>query len=267
MEESREAGKKRGRFFTRGSSPQRGSGEGRAVPRPDPRCLAQSLVFPAVAAWTFYRRIPAFFLLLPLSVPVYRHAMRRRRQKEERVLLLQFQELLGSLLTGIRAGYSAENAFRESWQDMAFLYGEESRICRELVRINAGVANHIPLEHLLLEFADRSGAEEIREFAEVFSIAKRSGGNLPTILERTIHIIQEKIGTENEIQILLSSKRMESGIMDAVPFVLAGYLSVTSPGFFDPLYGTARGIAVTSGCLVLYLAALVLSEKITDIQV
>lgn len=200
-------------------------------------------------------------------MPVYRRAMQRKRQKEERALLLQFQELLGSLLTGLRAGYSAENAFREAFQEMAFLFGEESSICRELVRINAGVANHLPLEQLLLEFAERSGAEEIREFAGVFSIAKKSGGNLPTILERTIHIIQEKIGTENEIQILLSSKRMESGIMDAVPFVLAGYLSVTSPGFFDPLYGTPKGIAVSGGCLVLYLAALVLSEKITDIRV
>lgn len=239
----------------------------KALPRPDLACLLESLLAPAVLAWTFYRRLPAFILLLPLALPVYRRARRRRKRKQERALLLQFQELLGSLLTGLRAGYAAENAFRESWQDMVFLFGEDSAICGELLRINTGVANHIPLEQLLLAFAERSGAEEILEFAQVFAAAKRSGGNLPAILERTIRLIQEKIGTENEIQILLADKRMETGIMNLVPILLSGYLSLTSPGFFDPLFQTAKGIGVSSVCLVLYLAALVLSEHLSDIRV
>lgn len=218
-------------------------------------------------AMTFYRSLIAFLLLLPLAVPVCRAAEKRKKEKEDREFLLQFRELLGSLLTGLRAGLAAENAFRDAAGDMAFLFGENSRICREVNRINLCTQNHIPLEKALQDFAERSGEEEIREFAAVFSISKRSGGNLASILERTIRIIQERISTENEISVMLSAKRMEARIMYLILPVLVGYLSLTSPGFLDPMYGSPKGVAVMSVCLVLYLCALAAAEHITDISV
>ena len=39
----------------------------------------------------------------------------------------------------LRAGYSAENAFREACREMEFLFGGDSGICRELYRIDRGL--------------------------------------------------------------------------------------------------------------------------------
>lgn len=175
--------------------------------------------------------------------------------------------MTGSILTALKAGYSAENAIRESEKEMAFLYGKHSEICTELQKVVNGLDNRIPVERLLLSFADRSRVEEIREFAEVFAIAKRSGGNMTEILQRTITLIQSRMDVEKEIAVMLSSRRIEQLIMDAVPFAIILYIRLTSPGFFDILYHNTTGALIMTICLVLYGAAVWLSEKIMDIKV
>ena len=52
-----------------------------------------------------------------------------------------------------------------------------------------------------------------------------------------------------------------------IPFLLYGYMQISSDGFFDILYHNAAGIAVMTLCLALYLGSCALSEKIMDIRV
>ncbi len=220
-----------------------------------------------VIAEVFYSSVIAVVFLLPLLIPIY---LRRKRIQEEKrcsELLLEFKECMNSVLTALKAGYSCENAFRESAKDMEFLYGEKSEICQELNLILGGLNSNVPLEILLDEFAKRSGSEEIKDFSEVFMIARKSGGNMTEILQRTMTQIQDRIDVEREISILISSKKLEQIIMDIVPFGIIAYIGLTSRGFFDVLYHNAIGIAVMSGCLTVYITAFCISEKIIAIRV
>ena len=83
----------------------------------------------------------------------------------------------------------------------------------------------------------------------------------------TAAVIGEKLTVENEIDVMLASKRMEARIMDVVPFFILVYVGVTSPGFFEPMYHNVTGIAVMSACLALYVFAYLLSEKIIAVEV
>ena len=49
--------------------------------------------------------------------------------------------------------------------------------------------------------------------------------------------------------------------MNVVPLVILLYLNLTSPGYFDVLYGNVSGICIMSVCLLVYLAAYALSEQ------
>ena len=117
-------------------------------------------------------------------------------------------------------------------------------------------------EYKLDDLAERAGTEEIREFAEIFRIAKRGGGNMTEILSRTAALIEERLDVENEISIMLGNRRLEQRIMDVTPFMIIFYIGITSPGFFDVLYHNPEGIAFMTLCLGAYLCALALSEKI-----
>ena len=88
---------------------------------------------------------------------------------------------------------------------------------------------------------------------------------LQEILEKTADQIRDRIDIENEIRILLGSRRMEQRIMDAVPFLIIAYIGTVSRGFFDVLYHNAAGILFMTVCLAVYLAAFLLSEKILQI--
>ena len=148
---------------------------------------------------------------------------------------------------------------------MLYEYGEGAPVCTELNRVVNGLDNRIPLETLLDDFARRAGTEEIREFAEVFRIAKRGGGNMVEILGRTSALIEERLDVENEIRIMLGNRLLEQRIMDVTPFMIIFYIGITSPGFFDVLYHNLEGIVFMSICLAAYFAALVVSEKILAI--
>lgn len=237
------------------------------VSREDFLFFLEAVVLLSVAAEVFYQSLLAVPLLLPLAVPICRRAKARKKERLRREITQQFKEMLESLTTGIRAGYSAENAFRESASDMKYLFGERSIISRQMQIIVMGLDNHVPLEQLLNDFAARCGVEEISEFAEIFQVARKSGGSLSEILVRTSGVLQSRIDVENEIGVMMRARRMEQTIMDAVPFLIMLYIGITSKGFFAVLYHNAAGIIVMSICLLVYLFAFFLSERIVHIEV
>ena len=129
----------------------------------------------AAAARLFYQSWTAAVILSPLAVPYCMYRVRGEREKKKRILSGQFREMLECVNNALRAGDSPENAFREGYTEMVYEYGEYAPITREMSRLVGGLDNRIPLEKLLEDLARRAGTEEIREFAEVFRIAKRGG--------------------------------------------------------------------------------------------
>lgn len=216
----------------------------------------------------FYRSfILAIILSLPSAIflPVFMKDDLKKKRKEK--LSSQFREAIGIVGGYISAGYSVENAFGAAAKQLSGLYGEDADISREFILIRNGVSINRPIEELLLDFAERSGTDEIRSFAEVFSIAGKTGGSLTDITERTVSVIREKMEVAEEIRNITASKRFEQKIMLLIPFFLIIYLDLTNPGFMDPMYETIAGRAVMTGCLLMMAGSWFVSVKILDIRV
>lgn len=229
-------------------------------------CFEGLMLF-GIISYFFYRSIVALILMIPL-LPIFLKTKKKELSKRRRdELNVQFKDAVLAVSANQKAGYSVENAFREAYKDMAMLYGKESHICKELNYIAKGLDNNVVLEKLLYDFAIRSHIQDIMQFADVFMIAKRSGGNMTEILSETADTIDQKISVDKEIQVLVSSKKMEQKIMNAVPFVIIFYIDMTSKGFFDALYHNLIGIVVMTICLAVYLAAIMISGKLVEIEV
>lgn len=221
----------------------------------------------AVLGFFFYRS----FLALPFLLPVYllyqREAARISISNRQKETATQFKDAILSVSANQKAGYSVENAFKQSYADMLLLYGRESVICKEWAMIISGLGNNVMLEKMLYDFGKRSGVEEIGEFAEVFAAAKRNGGNMTEVIEHSASVIEEKIETEKEIQVLISARKLEQKIMNVVPFGILVYINLTSKGFFDVLYHNPVGVVIMTVCLSVYIAAVLLSRRIVNIEV
>lgn len=230
-------------------------------------CTIQAIGVTVLLGLFFYRSWTAVFLMTPAGI-FYLTLLAGKKEKERRERLRsEFKEAILSVAANLRAGYAVENAFRETLQEMKTLYGSESIIYREIYKIVQGLTNRVSIETLMGQFAKRTKLAEIQEFADIFVIAKRSGGNLAEIIYETAATISEKIDVEKEIQVLIAAKKLEQNIMSVVPFVIIFYVSMTSAGYFDVLYTTPAGRIIMTGCLVAYMAAYLLGRKITEIQV
>lgn len=230
------------------------------------QCVTESIAVIVAFAWFFYRSFLALPFLIPICLLYQQEKCKllgKRRKKETAV---QFKDTILSVSANQKAGYSIENAFSQAYEDMELLYGKESMICRELYITVAGLKSNVPIESLLYDFGKRSGVEDIIEFSQVFAVAKRSGGNLTEIIERSASVIEDKIETEKEIEVVISARQMEQKIMNVVPFGILLYISAASKGFFDVLYKNAVGVVIMSICMLIYVGAVFLSGKITDIE-
>lgn len=221
----------------------------------------------AVIAYTFYRSMILFLLLGPLAAIAFPLLM-KTKLKDKRLweLKLQFKEAIWMLSGYLSAGLSVENAFATVLPELHRLYGERSMMAVEFGTIVRGVRLNKPIEPLLHDFAQRSGLPEIRSFAEVFAIAKRSGGSLKEIIERTGSIIRDETEVSVEIRNLTASRRYEQRIMNLLPFGIIIYINVTSGGFMTVMYESLRGRLIMTFCLGLIALSYYLSQKILDIR-
>ena len=213
-------------------------------------------------AMFFYRSVWALLPLSPIGVKCYLMFEKNKGAKRRRQLEAEFKDCILAVSANLRAGYAVENAFVEVIPDMQALYGENGLMCRELYHLRKGLGNNQPLEKLLLELGKRSKSPNLEEFAEVFSIAVQNGGNLPEIIQEAADMIGEKISLKQEIQVLISGRLFEQRIMSVIPFFLVCYVEIGNKGFFDVLYHNAAGVSIMTVCLVIYLAAQMLSQKI-----
>lgn len=215
-------------------------------------------------AWFFYRSLWAVPALLPLGILYFRRCAEQKCRKNRQELTLQFKECILSVAGSLRTGYALENAFVESREDIRMLYGEQSAMYRELEFIRRGMILNITLEELINDLAGRSGIEEIRQFSTILSIAKRGGGNVSQIIRSTAEVISNKVETMQEMLTLLQGRRLEQKVMEIMPFGITFYIACTYPGYFETLYHNVRGILLMTGCLIAYVGAYLLGEKILD---
>lgn len=231
------------------------------------RCLFMGVLLAGAVAWLFFRSLWGM-LLFPLTYRMYRksYVQERLKQRKEQ-LLTAFKDTMQAVSAALLAGYSMENAWREAERELGELHGETSPMFLELQQMNTAVKMNEPLEQVLAAFAVRSGCEEIESFAEVFSFAKRSGGDFAKIIRTTVQKLTGRLEVEREIATVLAGKKLEGKIMNFMPMAILAYLTVTSGDFLNVLYGNILGISVMTGALGVYVAALKLSAHILDIQI
>jgi tight adherence protein B len=216
----------------------------------------------------FYRSIVFSLLLLPLALkyPGIRTKEIIRKRKNE--LSLQFREALYSIAASLSAGKSIEAALRDAQQELSLQYPEEGTyIILELEQMNKRLEMNETMEQVLADFADRSHLEDILNFAEVFIICKRTGGNLVQVVKNTAEIISDKIDVRQEINLLLTEKKLEHKILNLMPVFIILMLSTSAEEFMAPVFTEPLGRAAMTLALLLFAAAYFISAKIMNIEV
>ena len=239
--------------------------------RPDRKELAadilQGLLLTAAGALLFYDTLLAAIPMSPLAWLWHRERRESRRKKEQARLRKMFREWILLLAGSLSAGYSVENAFRQSYRELQLMFPSGGPMLDALKDMLARSENNQGAEVMLKEFAAAYPLPEIRSFVDVFCAAKYSGGSLNLVIRSTAAQIAQIMDTRREIETMLSSRAYEQKIMSVMPAAILLYLRVGSADFLEGLYHCLPGAAVMTVCLIIYLAAYLLGKRLVDIEI
>ena len=222
---------------------------------------AEGILLAAALDYVFYRSFLLILLIFPAGILFPLALKKKLKQRRMEKLRGEFKDAILAVASGLNAGYSVENAFAVSLKEMEEIHGSDSMIAKEIRLILRKVRMNLTFEDALGDFAARSGLDDVKNFADVFLAARKSGGELMRIITRTAEIIGEKILTAT------ASKRMEQRIMSGIPVLIVIYIELTSPGFFGILYTTLIGRMLMTVCLAVYLASCWLADYFLEIEV
>lgn len=212
----------------------------------------------------FYGTIYAVVILLPLGVPIYREQKRRIINKKKKELKVQFKDMLMVMSDSLKTGYSVSNALKESYKDMVSMYGRYSYICEELRIMISKIKLNVREEDIFKDFAKRTGLREAILFSRIFSVAKKTGGNMTEVIGSVTDSIVLKENVREEIEVSTTEKKTEQKMMTLIPMALILYVKMMSPDFLNIMYETNAGRIVMTICLVLYILAFLWAQKIVE---
>lgn len=220
-----------------------------------------------VIAVLFYRSgwacilLPCIYLMVKNRIGYRKEEARRQQIKDE------FCNGIRALNIALQAGIGMERAWKEVEKETKLLYGNESLFYQELIEINHSVAMNIPIEKLLMEFANRTGIEDIIQFAEIFDYGKRSGGNWKKLISTAVYRLSEKNEVRKQIEVMVAEKKLEQQIMNVIPLGILAFLQVSSWDYMRVMYHNLCGVVCMSFVLFIYGVSISLSEKILEIKV
>lgn len=229
--------------------------------------MAEAVAILLVMGYLFYDYMWAGLLYIPYIVYYVRNGMCKHERRRRDRLAAEFKDGIQAVVSALTAGYSIENSFREALAEIGLLYGTKTEIYKEFSQIVYQLNLNVNIEEAFERFALKCNVEEINNFSEILQYAKRSGGNLIQIIKNTTDTISEKIDVKREISTIISAKQLEQTIMNFVPIGIILYMRLTSPEMFEKMYGNMFGIIFMSICLVLYLVAGIIAQKLVDIQI
>lgn len=193
--------------------------------------------------WSFFDfSVYSVGVLLLAPVEMARERKKKRKEKIRR-LNLAFRDAMLYLRNALTAGYSPEGGMKEALKGLEQLYSPNHRICLEFRRMVSQMELGSSMEEVWLSFGERSGSEDIRQFAEIFSVVKRTGGDLGTVLYQTSEVIQDKIELSRELYTTLAARETEFRMMCIIPHGILLYLQFFAPSMCESLYHNAFGIA------------------------
>ena len=231
------------------------------------RCIGEALLIIFLGGYLFYNSFKVSLIFIPYILIHCKIRYKSYILEEKDRRAHSFKDGIQVLKSLLQTGYSFENAVRGALSEIELMYGKKDPTYQGFLKISNLVALNISTEEAFDSFARESGVEEIQYFSEVLKIAKKSGGNLIGIIGNTVEIISDRIDVKREIRTITAAKKLEQGIMNIVPIGIILYMRFSSLRMMDKLYGNPAGVLIMTICVIVYGVAIMLANRITDIQV
>ena len=219
-------------------------------------------------ALIFYKSIWAVVLCLLVLPILVKQRLNRMALEQKAELTHQFRDMLYSVSASVSAGRHLPEALFEARENMKLIYGDLGLIVCELNTIVKGLyESKESEEQVLMSFSKRTAIDDIEDFVEIYLTCRSTGGDLERIIVKSANVIMEKIAIQREIQMLTAQKKFEIKLLMALPFIVIGFLELSSPEYLSVMYETLQGRIAMTAALIGICLAYVFTLKVTTIEI
>ncbi len=214
-----------------------------------------------LAAYFFF---PAIFLdgivgVVGLMAPTM--FLKHRRSRRLVAFNNGLPDAIDLMARALRAGHSLSSAIEVlSEQSGAGVATEFEVVFRQQ---NFG----LPLRDALLQMADRVPSKDLRFMVTAMLVQKETGGNLTEILDRTSHVIRERIRIGGEVRVRTAQGRLTGMILSLLPVLMLLLTNVINPEYARILLHDPVGHKLLYVGAGLILAGTFFIHRIVNIQV
>jgi tight adherence protein B len=194
-------------------------------------------------------------LILPY---VYLTGLKKRRIKK-------FQDQLPEGLDLIARSLKAGHAFTSGMKLAADEFGDPlgTEFQNTLEEINFGIST----QQALGGMAARIGCPEVKYFVVAVILQRETGGNLAELLEELARLMRKKVKFDGRVRTLAAEGKLTALILVIVPFLMALYLELNTPGYLNIFFTHPIGRIMLYGCLALMIAGIIVLRKMVHIKV
>lgn len=169
---------------------------------------------------------------------VLESALSRRRRRTAVLADEQLREAVTVIAAGIRAGLSVRRALGEAARDA------ESPLRDELDRLLDRLSVGEPIEMSLEDMARRLSLPDARLLVNALAIHRRSGGDLPVLLDQVADIIGARLESRRQVRALTAQGRASGAVLAVLPVAFVALLSGTGGDGLGAFYRTPAGSAL-----------------------
>lgn len=188
--------------------------------------------------------------------------VRRRRDERRRIRVEeQLADAVASLAAALRAGLSLPQAIRHAAEE------GETPLAEGLRAIVDREALGVPLLRSLDAWAAAQSGRDVRLVVSVLRLHRRTGGDLPRVLDGLARTLRERRAAAAEVRSLTAQARLSGAILGLLPIAFFLFLSVTSRQDIEAAYRSTAGLTAIGFGLVLQLAAFVWIRRLLRVEV
>ncbi len=166
------------------------------------------------------------------------------RARRFRKFILIFPNAIDIIVRGIKSGLPLNDCLRIIANDAEEPVRSEFRKLVEATQMGITVPD--ACERLYQSVP----TPETNFFSIVIAIQSSAGGNLSEALGNLSKVLRERRRMADKIQAFSTEAKTSAIIIGSLPFIVAGLVAFTTPGYLDPLFSHPTGKKIILGCAV-----------------
>jgi tight adherence protein B len=204
------------------------------------------LVPSALAVAGFVVRGPAGAVVgVGLALALRRVAERTGRRASADRLQEQLADAVAAIASAVRSGMSVPQA-------ISYAANEADPPAKgQLARVVHDVEVGVPVADAVSAWAERADSDDARLVSGALNLHRRSGGDLPAVLEQVATAVRERVAIGREVRALTAQARLSGLILGLLPIGFFAFLWLTSRRDIQAALGTPVGLgSVALGLLL-----------------